>query len=154
MDAIQFLGKSTKTKRQPIFVLNGDEDFLKRQVLAALRALVLGAGDDGFGLSVHAGDKATFAAVRDEVETLPLLGPRRLVVVDRADPFVSRYRAQLERYVEAPGGAGVLVLDVASWPANTRLAKALPDAASAASGLRWVKPLVNPKLPKDEVGKS
>jgi DNA polymerase III subunit delta len=125
MDSLAFLDKAGKQKVQPVYVLHGDEDFLKRQVLAALQALVLGQPGESLGLSAHAGDKATFAAVHDELQTLPFLGPRRLVVVDTADPFVTRHRAALEKYVANPAPHGVLVLDVKSWPANTRLAKLL-----------------------------
>lgn len=122
MDSLTFLERGPKTS-QPVYVLHGDEDFLKRQVLVALRRLVLGSDDDAFGLSTHAGDKAAFAAVRDELDTLPFLSPRRLVVVEGADPFVTRHRAALEKYVADPAANGVLILDVKTWPANTRLAK-------------------------------
>ena len=130
MDSLAFLEKAGKQKVQPVYVLHGDEDFLKRQVLDALQELVLGPDRDSFGISTHAGDKAAFAAVHDELQTLPFLAPRRLVVVEAADPFVTRYRAPLEKYVARPAPAGVLVLEVRSWPANTKLAKLVgPDAA-------------------------
>ncbi len=133
MDSLTFLNKPPK-EPQPLYVLHGDEPFLKRQVQAALRKLVLGPGGDDFALSTYGGDKATWAAVRDELETLPFLGPRRLVVVENADPFVMRERARLEKFVPELAGIakpeGVLVLDVASFPANTKLAKMVPDAAS------------------------
>jgi DNA polymerase-3 subunit delta len=125
MDSLAFLDKAGKQKVQPVYVLHGDEDFLKRQVLAALQGLVLGQPGDSFGLSTHAGDRATFADVHDEVQTLPFLGPRRLVVVENADPFVTRHRPALEKYVTNPAPHGVLVLDVKLWPTNTRLAKLL-----------------------------
>ena len=35
---------------------------------------------------------ATFAAVHNELSTLPFLAPRRLVVVENAEPFVQEYR--------------------------------------------------------------
>jgi len=129
MDSLTFLQRAPKGEPQPTYVLHGDEDFLKRQVLAALRERVL--GDAGaFGLSTHEGDKADFAAIRSELETLPFLSPRRLVVIDKADPLVTRYRAALEKYVANPASTGVMVLDVASWPANTKLAKALDRDAT------------------------
>jgi DNA polymerase-3 subunit delta len=52
------------------------------------------------------------------------------VLVEGADPFVTRERAWLEKYVAAPAASGILVLDVQSWPSNTRLAKLLPDGAT------------------------
>lgn len=131
MDSLTFLERIAKAKVQPLYVLHGDEDFLKRLVLVALRPLVLGPDDDGFALSTYPGDKATWAQVHDELQTLPFLAPRRLVVVEEADPFVSRERTRLEKFVqELPGKGkitGVLVLDVNTWASTTRLAKMLPE---------------------------
>jgi DNA polymerase-3 subunit delta len=54
-----------------------------------------------------------------------LFGGPKLVVVRAADDFVSKFREQLEDYLDAPGDAGTLVLRVASMPKNTRLYKAI-----------------------------
>jgi len=130
MDSLTFLQGVAKAKPRSIYVLSGDEHFLKRRVVAALRTLVLGVEDDGFGFVSQEGDKANWAAIHDELETLPFLGSRRLVVLDRADPFVTRERGRLEKYFAEPSKTGVLVLEVQSWPGNTKLAKLLPDAAT------------------------
>ncbi len=134
MDSRAFLDSIAKAKPQPVYAVHGDEAFLKRRVLLALRGLVLGPEDGGFGLSAHPGDKAVWAAVHDDLETLPFLSPRRLVVVENADPFVTRERARLEKYVaersKGSAPAGVLVLDLQSLPANTRLAKLLGESGS------------------------
>jgi DNA polymerase-3 subunit delta len=53
-----------------------------------------------------------------------------LVVVENADPFVTRHRPLLEKYVGQPATTGVLVLEVKSWPANTKLAKLIDEAAT------------------------
>lgn len=130
MDALAFLDRSDNAKVQPVYVLHGDEEFLKRQAFQAVRRLVLPAEDGEFGLAIHDGEKASFASVRDEVGTLPFLGTRRLVMVENADPFVTRHRAALEKYVGEPSRTGVLVLAVKTWPANTRLAKLVNDAGT------------------------
>jgi DNA polymerase-3 subunit delta len=130
MDSLTFLQGAAKAKPRPIYVLHGEEQFLKRRVTAALRKLVLGPDDDGFSLSSHEGDKASWAEIHDELETLPFLSPRRLVIIDRAEPFVTRERPRLEKYFAEPSKTGVLVLDVQSWPANTKLAKLLPESAT------------------------
>jgi DNA polymerase-3 subunit delta len=136
MDSLAFLAQLAKQTPRQVYVLHGGEDFLKRQVMLALRKLILGAEGVDFGLSNHEGDKVSFAAVRNELETLPFVGERRLVVVDGADPFVSKYRAQLEKYVPQPAPTGVLVLVVKSWPATTRLYKLVaPEAAIACESL-------------------
>ena len=38
MDALSFLEKTSKSKQQSVYVLSGDEDFLKRRVSALLHA--------------------------------------------------------------------------------------------------------------------
>src|SRR6516162_7207276 len=125
MDSLTFLEHPPKSKPHPVYAVVGDEEFLKRQVLSVLKELVLGGGDESFGLSTYPGDKAEFATVRDDLDTLPFLGGRRLIVVEAADPFVTRYRANLEKYVAQPSATGVLVLDVKSWVSTTKLAKAV-----------------------------
>jgi DNA polymerase-3 subunit delta len=129
MDSRTFLQRAARAKPEPVYVVHGDEHFLKRHVLAALSKVVLGSDTSDFGLATFSGDKATFAAVYGELTTLPFLGSRRLVVVEGADPFVTRERPKLEKYVGEPAVTGVLVLEVQSWPATTRLAKMLPDGA-------------------------
>lgn len=131
MDSLAFIESIARAKKlHPIYALHGDEAFLKRQALAALRETVFGPGGDDMGWSAHAGEQATFAAVVDELRTAPFLAPRRVVVVEAADPFVTRYRQALEKLAADPPASGVLVLEVKSWPANTRLAKLLPTAAT------------------------
>src|SRR5208337_3339624 len=87
MDALAFVESAPRLKAQPVYVLHGDEDFLKRQALTALKLVVLGPAEDSLGFSAHPGDKATLAAVREELDTVPFLASRRLVVVEDADPL-------------------------------------------------------------------
>ena len=56
MDSLTFLAKKAAAKIQPIYIVHGDEDFLKRQVLQTLRALVLDEQNDDFAMSAYAGD--------------------------------------------------------------------------------------------------
>lgn len=123
MHAFEFFEKASAYADQPVVVLAGGESFLVRRSLAALRQAVLGDEDDDFGFTRFDGASTSLSDVLDELATVPLLGGRRLVVLDDADPFVTKHRAALERYLEAPSARGVLTLIVKSWPGNTRLAK-------------------------------
>jgi DNA polymerase-3 subunit delta len=129
VDALAFLDRAAKSKRQPVYVLAGDEDFLRRRCRDAIVALALGDADPSFAVSTYAGDKLDFSTVRNDLETLAFLAPARVVVVEQADPFVTEHRPALEKYTAAPSKIGVLVLEVKSFPETTKLAKALPDAA-------------------------
>ncbi|HEX4142066.1 MAG TPA: DNA polymerase III subunit delta [Pirellulales bacterium] len=127
--ALDFLARTAKHAPRPICVLFGDEPFLKRHALTRLRGEVLAGHDAEFSSTSFAGPTATLSAVMDELSTLAMFGGgERLVVIDQADDFVSRYRTELERYAEHPKTSSVLVLDVASWPSNTRLYKALAES--------------------------
>jgi DNA polymerase-3 subunit delta len=129
MDSLTFLERAARSQPQPLYVVHGDEDFLKRLVLKAIRDLVFGPEAEDADTSTYAGDKATLAAVLDDLQTLPFFSPRRLVVVDDADPLVTRYRAALEKRVGQLPATATLVLNVKSWPSNTRLYKLVENGA-------------------------
>jgi DNA polymerase-3 subunit delta len=132
MDALAFLDKAAKSKRLPIYVIFGDEDFLRLQAREAILSLVLGDADRDFTVTHFAGEKLEFATVRDELDTLPFVGPARVVIVENADAFVTNHRDGLERYAANPSKLGVLVLEAKTFPETTRLSKALPDGAKIA----------------------
>jgi DNA polymerase-3 subunit delta len=71
------------------------------------------------------GPDAELADVLDELRTLPFLADVRMVVVRDADPFISRYREHLERYVAEPSETGVLVLVCKVMNKQWRLTKAI-----------------------------
>lgn len=129
MDALTFLAKPP-AKIGPLYVLHGDEPFLKRHVTRALRSQLLGPDADEQAMSNYPGDKADFAQVYDELSTVAFFYPRRMVLIDGADPFVTKYRSLLEKRINEMPATGCLVLDVKTWAANTRLAK-MVDASAA-----------------------
>jgi DNA polymerase-3 subunit delta len=64
--------------------------------------------------------------VNDELSTMSLFGGGpRVVVVEEADKFVTNNRDKLEDYAAKPSSNGVLVLEVKTWPSNTKLFKAV-----------------------------
>jgi DNA polymerase-3 subunit delta len=132
LESQAFLERQSLKTIHAVYVVHGDEDFLKREVIKRLRQQLLGNDANEFSLAVYEGDSANFAALHDELQTLPFLGPRRLVIVETADPFVSKNRAALEKYVGQPSASGILVLEVKTWPATTRLAKMIDSAATIA----------------------
>ena len=131
MDSLAYLEKAGVSEALPVYVVHGDEDFLRRRVLDAMKSRILGNDENAvFGLSAYPGDTAEWAAIHDELLTLPFLSSRRLVIIENAEKFVSEHRPQLERYIQSPGPGGVLVLEVKSWPATTRLYRLLDGPAA------------------------
>jgi DNA polymerase-3 subunit delta len=115
-----------------VCVAFGDESFLKRHVLLRLRQAVLGEGDAEISFSTFEGEDAKLSDVLGELSTMALFGGgKRVALVAEADDFVSRFRAELEQYVAKPKSSGVLLLEVKSFPGNTRLAKAVAESGLA-----------------------
>lgn len=124
MQATQYLKAPASFPTGPIVAASGQDRFLKQMVIAAVCELVLGsAGDDELGLKRISGKTADLAGVLDELLMVSMWSPRQVVLVDDADEFVTRCRSGLEQYLERPAKKSVLLLDVKTWPATTRLAK-------------------------------
>ena len=106
-----------------ICALFGGERFLKKMATKELVKRVSG-DDPDFQATEFEGDSAKLADVLDELSTRTLFGGAgpRVVIVDRADSFVSNFRSELEDLAESQR-SGVLVLIVSKWAANTRLYK-------------------------------
>ena len=129
--ALDYLANPAKYPTKPVCAVFGDETFLRRQTILALRTAVLGGDDADFSLATFEGNKVVFRDVHEVLSTVAMFGGgNRLAVVENADDFVTRYRPQLEDYVAKPSRSGVSVLDLDSLPSNTRLYKSI-----AASGL-------------------
>jgi DNA polymerase-3 subunit delta len=140
VDALEFLSHPDKFPPGSVCAVFGDDAFLKGEVLVALRRKLI-SGDDGeFGLSVFAGRDAQLRDIHDSLASVSLFGDgQRVVIVEEADAFVSEYRAELEDLVASRSRepsetrsasarrtyGSVLILDVKTWPSNTRLAKAV-----------------------------
>jgi DNA polymerase-3 subunit delta len=128
LSALDYLEDPAASPPAAVCVLFGDEPFLKRLALARIRQAVLGDQDGEFSLARFDGRQTPLRDVLDELSTVALFGSGRLVVVEDADEFVTRYRPELEDYVARPKPSGTLVLDVAAWAKTTRLYKALAHA--------------------------
>ena len=111
-----------------IVVLHGDEPFLARELLTLLRnRLCPDEADRDWAWREFAGDEPLDARdVFDEAATIPMFASAtRAAVVRQADAFVSAARERLEDLAGADRGRrGLVILEVKSFPATTRLAKA------------------------------
>jgi DNA polymerase III subunit delta len=111
-----------------IVVLHGDEPFLARHVLLAIRdRLVPDEADRSWAWREFDGTEPLDPRdVLDEAATMPLFATAtRAAVVRRADAFVTASREVLERIAGSPrGGRGLVILELKTFPATTRLAKA------------------------------
>ena len=112
---------------KPVYAVFGDESFLKRQAVGRVVALALEGDPDSMGPTRIDGDTAELADALDELQTLSLLGGRRIVIVEDADGFITRYRKRLEQYCADPATGATLILLCRSLPRNTNLYKLIAN---------------------------
>jgi DNA polymerase-3 subunit delta len=106
---------------KPIYALVGNDAFLQLQFLADI---VRQAGKGAQRIDID-GERAELSEVLDEVRCFAMFGGTKVVVVQMADAFITKYRESLEDYALKPSDSAVLVLRLASLPANQRIYKAI-----------------------------
>ena len=121
MRALEWLRETSVHPEKPVYVVYGDDVYLRHGSQRRHCAVHPCAEADELAVSHFDGNTANLADVLDELRMLPFFSRRRIVIVTDADAFVTKNRKELEGYVNVPTGAGVLVLMVKSWPANTNL---------------------------------
>ena len=107
---------------KPIYILHGSDQYRRRRHREEIVDALLGDADRQLAL-VSFDDSAELADVLDTVRTVPFLAPRRVVILDDADGFVTRYRKKLEDYLANPASNGSLILIVNTWQDRWRIAK-------------------------------
>jgi len=125
-----YLWDTSKYPAKPVCVVYGDDGFLCSNAIRHIRDQVLAAEDAEFSMCQFEGDGTTFTDVLRELQTVAMFGGgRRVVRVDEADKFVSKYRTELEKYAAKPSEQSVLILQLyKEFPASTKLYKILVES--------------------------
>jgi len=113
----------------PIYVLLGEESYLRETALAAIRRVVLGAEDQetGFNYDLLYGDETDALEVLNRCDTFPAFADRRLVVIRNVGALPARDRAVVVlRYWEDQSVDAVAeVLGISPAAVKTRSLRAL-----------------------------
>lgn len=149
LHATDYLKQPEKHPAKSVCVIFGADGFLKSHVFRKLRDVLLAEDDAEYSLTRFEGNQAAFPAVLRELSMMTMFGDgQRVVVVDDADTFISRYRTELEDYAAEPSKASTLILIAGTFPSNTRLYKTVDT-----SGLLIdCSPLSESAIPKWLVG--
>lgn len=105
----------------PVYALVGADAFLQLQSLAK----IIAAMPAGTQRSDFDGERAELSAVLDELRSFSMFSVGKLVVVQSADAFVTRYRQSLESYVASPSSSATLVLRMTTLPSAQLIYKAI-----------------------------
>ncbi len=105
-----------------VIVAFGDDNFLRRE--SVFRILSHAKVDPEIARSFD-GEECAWIDVHDELATLSLFSEdeRRIAIVNSADKLVKDARVQLEKWLAKPAASSLLVLQLSSFPSNTKLYK-------------------------------
>lgn len=102
IDSQKFYKDLEKGNLSPMYFLFGEEPYLLNQSVDRFKYAVLTEGAIDFNYSLFYASDADVVQVRDAVETLPMMAPRRLVILKEAQELSDKEWAQLEPLIEEP----------------------------------------------------
>jgi DNA polymerase-3 subunit delta len=117
-----------------VYLVCGEEDVLREEATAAIKAAVLSADPEGMGLEgfnsdLLYGDESDAAEILARASEVPAFAPRRLVIVKDADRLPAREGEALLPYLMAPCESTTLVFVAAKLDQRMRFGKTLKDHA-------------------------
>ena len=101
------------TKIFPAYLFLGEESFLKQEAIEKLKSTLLDKNTQELNYNTfYAKDKNfNVSQMLDDLDTMPLLSKRRLVVLKEADSITASARASILSYLESPRESSVFVIE-------------------------------------------
>jgi DNA polymerase-3 subunit delta len=154
MHATEVISAKTTLTSTNVIALVGTERFFRAGVLRAIPGVMDESGE--ISISRFSGAEADVRNVFAELRTVSMFGDQRSVLIEGAEEFISKYRSELEGWVEKPSAGSLLILDLQKWKKTERLYKAVSSTGliiecselSGAALIRWMQ-----QLARDEFGK-
>ncbi|OGX01625.1 MAG: DNA polymerase III subunit delta [Nitrospirae bacterium RIFCSPLOWO2_12_FULL_63_8] len=118
----------------PLYLVMGEEDCLRDQAVAALKAAVLGdsstdGGMDAFNYDVLYGDESDGSEILARAGQAPVFAARRYVVVKSAEKLSAKDGEALMPYVKEPGETTTLVFVAPKLDKRLKFSKELMERA-------------------------
>jgi len=93
----------------PVYLLYGEEDYLRTQILTKFKQALLPEGMADFNLDILDGREVTSAMVADLAGTLPFMADKRLVIVQDTPFFQSRRKKDQDDEEDTSSGDALLL---------------------------------------------
>jgi len=94
----------------PLYFFFGEEPYLISQAVNYLKVCALHNGAADFNFNSYYASDAEISQVRDEVETLPMMAPRRVVLLREVQDLTDKEWTELEPLLETPVESSVFIL--------------------------------------------
>lgn len=119
------------------YLFFGSEAYLREDALAQVKTNHLDPGLEDFNCQVHKGEATSLEDLETSLETLPLMGEVRLVILQGAQEFVDKAKPEEDFYKGledlAPTTLFIMVEDQAPVKKNLKLYKRMKKAGRAIS---------------------
>lgn len=114
----------------PVYLVLGEEDYLRDRALTIIRSAVLGdGGGDEFTHDVFHGDEAAASDVISCASEIPVFAARRLVVLKSADKVPARDGESFLAYLAAPCDSTTLCFVASKLDGRLKFAQRLSQSA-------------------------
>lgn len=114
LDSQQFYNAVEKSleaqKFSPLYFFYGEEPYLIQQAVNYLKVCALHGGAADFNFNSYYASDVDISQVRDEVETLPMMAPRRVVLLKEVQDLSDKEWVELEPLLETPVESSVFIL--------------------------------------------
>jgi DNA polymerase III subunit delta len=131
IEAQQFYKEVDGGQFAPLYFLFGDEPYLLNQSVDRLRSTVVNESTADFNLNIYYAGDAEINQIRDSVEMLAMMAPKRLVIVKEAQELTDKEWATLEPLFENPVDSTVFVLAASRVDRRKKSTKLLLEKAQS-----------------------
>lgn len=140
IDAQKFYKDLEKGNLSPLYFLFGEEPYLLNQSVERFKFAVLTEGAVDFNYTLFYASDADIQNIRDAVETLPMMAPRRLVILKESQELTDREWQELDSFIESPVDSTVFVIMASRVDKRKKQIRALFDKADC---VEFKKPYEN-----------
>lgn len=116
----------------PVYLIAGEDQLKQETVLKRLHARIKEVGDLSLDYDSFQGDSASGDTIVAACNTLPFLGSKRLVEVQRVEKLKKHDLETLVSYIAAPNPSTVLALSANKVTKNSKLYKAVQNIGRSA----------------------
>ncbi|MBY0316309.1 MAG: DNA polymerase III subunit delta [Bdellovibrionales bacterium] len=127
---LQDFQKRISTHPQPVYLLFGEEEFLVDQAITLFHQVV-DEGTRDFNYDVFYAKESPPSTILDVAETLPMMAPRRVVVIKDVEKWNEPEWSLFDKYFEDPSESTVLVLVAKAVDKRKKTIKRLIESAEA-----------------------
>lgn len=124
----------------PLYFIFGEEPYLLQQALERFKYSLLDPNTVDFNYNQYYAGDAEVGHVRDTVEMLPMMAPRRLILLREAQELSEKEWTELESVIQSPSPSSVFVIFASRIDKRKKAMKLLLDKAAC---VEFKKPFEN-----------